>query len=933
MTGSSSKRDGPQAGNGNGFQGPAGSRLLPPRSTQRFIAREPLMSRLVEARRCRCIVVSGPAGSGKTTLLAAWRQSLVSLGFDLAWLSVTPEDNEAARFLDAVMASLAQVDPAIVREAALLGGERFDADAVERLVISLVRGVAAHPRDLVLALDDLHHITQPQIVTALEWLLDYAPPNLHLALSSRGALRLSLERLRSQGQTFDVGLRDLRFSLAETEQFARAQAIELDARTLRQMHELTDGWVAGLQLLCVEWKKKHPPGTAQPNGDGERLLARTPIRDVEAFTRFFEDEVLSTLSAEASQTLTCLAPCHRFNASLCAALMGQPQSADVAMKLLERLEADDLFVVAEEGREADTWYRLHPLLRETLLARFAALPAARQREVHARAWAWFRDHGLLDEAVRHAVQAGEAEQAADLVEQRALSIFARGARRPLIALLRQLPEEQVRKRFGLRLWLARSQLYLRELDACTRSVDELERDLQGGDINQRFNIAMLRCALAVQRDDTDSAMALLPEVLAVPPNVDALARGGRDNLLTWLYMHRGEYEKARRVQAEASPLMVNGTPLSSTVGGPLHGRALVGLSYALEGQMTQAERIYRAVIADAEQCGRPCAETYYFTIALLSDVLYELNDTRAARLLIEDKVEVLERMAIPDAVLRAMRLLSAAHWLAGNRLECFAYLERLEDYALRNRLDRLLAYSLADQVQFRLLAGETLAAEAEMARLEEVDARHPNAQQSALGEISDMAERARMQIATMQGDLDGAAPRLAALFARCEARGRQRMAAAILLKSAVVDARRGRAGPAREKAVEALRRGHRLGLMRTLLDADLSARKLIGEVAQLETLDPVLQFYVERLQANQAFSPLEKPAAAQQGATTIEPLRDRELEVLRLLLQAMPNKRIARALGLSPETVKWHLSRVYSKLGVTGRDEAVARARDLGLGD
>ncbi|SFN02650.1 LuxR C-terminal-related transcriptional regulator [Variovorax sp. OV329] len=929
MTRSSSRRDSTQAAGAGGLQGPASTRLAPPRSTQRFIAREPLMSRLADSRRRRCIVIAGPAGSGKTTLLAAWRQVLVPLGFDLAWLSITPEDNEVARFLDALVASLAQVDAAIVREAVLLGGERLDADAVERLVISLVRGVAAHPRGLVLVLDDLHHLTHPDILTALEWLLDYAPPNLHLALSSRGTVRLSLDRLRAQGQVLEVGLRELRFSPAETEQFVKSQVGELDARTLRQMHELTDGWVAGLQLLCVEWKKKHPAGAAaQPEP-----TARAPIRDVEAFTRFFEQEVLSALPPEALETLTSLAPCSRFNAALCAALVGQPQSVEAAMELLARLEAEDLFVVATEGREADTWYRLHPLLRETLLARFAVLPADRRREVHARAWTWFRDHGLLDEAVRHAVQAGQAEDAAELVEQRALSIFARGERRQLIALLRELPDEQVRKRFGLRLWLARSQLYLRELDACTRSVDQMERDLEGSDTDQRFNIAMLRCALAVQRDDTDSAMALLPDILATPEHADALARGGRDNMLTWLYMHRGEYEKARRVQAEASRHMVNGMPLSSTVGGPMHGRALVGLSYALEGHMTQAERIYRAVIADAEQCGRACAETYYFTIALLSDVLYELNDTQAARALIEDKLDVLERMAIPDAVLRAMRLLSAAHWLAGNRLECFAYLERLEDYALRNGLDRLLAYSLADQVQFRIVAGETLAAEAEMARLEEVDARHPNAQQSALGEISDMADRARLQIATMQGDLDGAATGLAALFARCEARGRQRMAAAVLLKSAVIDARRGRAGPAREKAVEALRRGHRLGLMRTLLDSDLASRKLIGEVAQIEALDPVLAFYVERLQANQA-SPLEVQAAGGHAAAaaTIEPLREREVEVLRLLLQAMPNKKIARALGLSPETVKWHLSRIYSKLGVTGRDEAVARARDLGLG-
>ncbi|WP_184527928.1 LuxR C-terminal-related transcriptional regulator [Variovorax sp. Sphag1AA] len=905
----------------------AGARLAPPRGAPRFIAREPLMSRLAEARRRRCIVISGPAGSGKTSLLAAWRQVLVPLGFDIAWLTVTPEDNDVSRFLDALVAGFAQVDGGIVREAALLGGDRNDNDAIERLIVSLVRGIAAHPRELVLVLDDLHHLTHPDILAALDWLLDYAPPNLHLALSSRGTVRLALERLRAQGHTLDIGLRELRFSLQETEDFLKTQVGELDPRTTRMIHELTDGWIAGLQLLCVEWKKKYPAG-APPAGDA---FNHVPIRDAQGFARYFEAEVLSQLSPEALETLTCLAPCRRFNAALCAAISGH--LAPAAMALLVRLEADDLFVVAMDGGEPDTWYRLHPLLRETLLRRFALLAPARQRDVHARAGAWFRDRGLIDDAVRHAVQAGEEDRAADLVEQRAVSLFSRGERRHLISLLRQLPDEQINKRFGLRLWMARSQLYQRELDACEQTVDGMERDVGGGDAGQRFNIAMLRAALAVQRDDTDSALVLLPDILQAPPDADALALGGRDNLLTWLYMHRGEYEKARQVQTSAARQMVDGVPLTSTVGGTLHGRCLVGLSHALEGHMTLAERTYRAVIAEAEQGGKACAETYYFAIALLGDVLYELNDTHAARMLLEDKLEVLERMSIPDAVLRALRLLWSAHWLAGNRLEAFAYMDRLEDYALRYGLDRLLAYSLADQVQFRLIGGELMAAEAQLERLEALDARHPGATHSALGEISDVTERARIQVATIHGDLDGAAARTAALVERCEARGRQRFAASLLLKSAVLDARRGKTATAREKAIEALRRGHRLGLMRTLLDADLHSRKLIAEVAQNEKLDPVLAFYVERLQSSQvaplATEPGEGRASAMVG---IEALREREIEVLRLLAQAMPNKKIARALGLSPETVKWHLSRIYGKLQVAGRDEAVCRARDLGLG-
>lgn len=930
-----SSRRGPPQPQIEALRAVASSKLAPPRASGRIIVREQLLARLLEARRHRCIVVTGPAGSGKTTLLASWRRELIALGFDVAWISLAPEDNELARFLDCLMASIAEVDPAIVREAALLGAGGADNDAVERLAISLVRGIAAHPRELVLVLDDLHHLTDPAIQDALQWLLDYAPPRLHIALASRGTVRLSLDRLRSQAQTLELGLRELRFSLSETEQFLKAQLGELDQRTVKTLHELTDGWVAGLQLLTVDWKKKqHDIADAH----SAQAFTRAPLRDAHAFTRYFEHEVLSKLSPGELDALVCVAPCNRFCASLCAALTGQPDAVGQAVSLLTRLEKDNLFVVPVDSPDPETWYRLHPLLRETLLSRFAALDQARQREVHARAWVWFRDRHQLDEAVRHAVRAGEASLAAELVERCALPLFVRGERRTLISLLRLLPAEQIEQRFMLRVWMARSQLYLRELDACVQGLDRLEQEVPQSDAGKRFLLAMLRATLCVQRDDTDGALKLLPQLMNAPPDADPVALGGRNNILSWLYMHQGDYEKARRIQLDAPRLLVDGVPLFSTAAGSLQGRCLMGLSYALEGQMTHAERIYRAVASEAEQAGKSCVDTYYLAIALLGDVLYELDDVQQARALLESKVDVLERITIPDAVLRVLRLLSAAHWQAGHRMESFAYLERLEDYAVKHGLDRLLAYSLADQVHRHLLQGEMMAAEAGLARLDAVDARHQNAQQGALSEIRELAERARISLAVALGDLDGAAHRLTALIAQCGARGHQRVAAHLLVRSAAVDARRGRPSAAREQLLEALRRGHRLGLLRSLLDADPMARNMFQELARSEALDPVLAFYVERLESSHARAPAPSvPAAAPAGARAVatvdaETFSEREVEVLRLLAQAMPNKKIARALGLSPETVKWYLSRIYGKLGVAGRDEAVARVRDLGLG-
>jgi LuxR family maltose regulon positive regulatory protein len=900
------------------------TKLIPPRSAGRLISRERLQEQMLKARRQRCIVLKGPAGCGKTSTLIAWRQALLPLGFDVAWLTLSADDNELTRFLDYLLASLGQIDPTLVHEATQLEGRGIDSEAVERAIITVVRSIASRSRELVLVLDDLHHLTDVGIHQALQWLIDYAPANLHLALVSRSSVPLSLARLRSQDLVLELNLRDLRFTPLESEKFLKAQLGEISARDAKRMHELTDGWVAGLQLLAVSRKKNRPTEADQAQ-----------LRDDQAFAKFFEVEVLSHLSPTDLDLMLLMAVCNRFCASLCAALSGNPDAVGQATDLLARLERDNLFLIPVDSAERETWYRLHPLLRETLLKYFDSRSKAEQQAVHARAWAWFRDHQHLDEAVHHAVTGGDPEAAADLVEQHAEALYAHGDLRMLIELVRLLPVEQVQARVKLRILKARMQLYARDFAACTQSLDRLFEDVPLSDVHDRFMIALLRASLALQRDDTDAAMTVLPQLLNPPPGSNSVAIGSCANILSWLYMHRGEYEKARQVQLDRPTLLINGEPLLGTTAGSLQGRCLIGLSHALEGQMKQAERVYRDVLHEATHCGKAGADATYLSAALLGEVLYETNDVDAAFKLLSGWIDILERISIPDSVLRVLQVLWNVQWLAGNQQEAQAFVERLNEYAVKLGLDRLQAYCLTWQVRWLLILGETTQAQARLAKLEAIDARHPDAEQSALKEIHILAENARARWQIHQGDLGGALLRIEKLIDTCELHRRQLGTVRLLVLSAVIENQRGNRQAARDKIMQALRRGQRFGLLRSLLDAHPEALDLITAIADEETLDPVIAFYVERLQAAHVTTPAVpngKPATTAPGnplASGIEPLSEREIEVVRLLAQALPNKKIARALGLSPETVKWHLSHIYSKLGVNSRDEAVARVRDL----
>jgi LuxR family maltose regulon positive regulatory protein len=904
------------------------SRLAPPRTTPRTLAREDLNARLLEARRKRCVVIRGPAGCGKTTSLVGWRQQLLPLGFDVAWLSLSPDDNQLARFLDYLLASVGQLGQSLVQEAQLLEGYSTDSQAVERTIVTLVRGIARHPREMVLVLDDLHLITDAGIHQCLQWLLDYAPANLHLTLASRSAIPISLARLRSQDLVLELDLRDLRFSEAESARFLQAQLGETDPVELRHLHEMTDGWAAGLQLVAASRRKA-----------SRRSSEPAQLRDNQSFALFFEAEVLSLLSPRELELMLHLSQCASFSPSLCAALLGEPQAALEAAKLLARLEDDNLFVIAIESDDGEAWYRLHPLLQDTLSALFRSRPEELRRSVHARAADWFSERGDLSESVRHRLLAGEVEAAADFVEQRSEALYARGDLRRLMELVRLLPHEQLQARPRLRVLQARMQIYARDYAGAQDNLEHLESSVAPGDEEGLFRLTLLRATLALQRDDTDSAQVLLPRLLEPPPGISPITLGGSLNLLSWLYLQRGEYEQARRIQIDRPPLMVNGAPLLGTAAGSLQGRCLIGLSLAMEGQITQAERIYREVMYEAGRNGSTCYDALHLATALLGEALYETNEIDAAQELLASRVDLFERVSIPDSVLRVLVVLAKCQWLRRNRREAFAYLERLEEYGRRHELDRLQAYSLVWQVIWNLQLGELVAAETSLARLRQLDSRHSEDHVGAQREIHILTESALVRYEGHQGDLVGASLRLNKLIALCESGNRQLGVIRMTLVAALFDAQRGLKDSAHSKLLAALRGGQRHGQLRSLLDDHDGALELIEELAREQSVDPVLAFYIERLQeAGKVLQPAthEAPAAAPVGrwqqAPGMEPLSERELEVLRLLAQALPNKKIARALGLSHETVKWHLRHIYSKLGVSSRDEAVARLRDAETG-
>lgn len=893
------------------------TKLLPPRTARRLVPRDTLIARLVDARRQRCVLVQGPAGSGKTSTLVAWRQALLPLDFDVAWLSLAAEDNELARFFACLLASLAEVDAPAVREAALLVGRDSDESAAEHWVIALVQGLALRPRELVLMLDDVQVLDDPRIFRGLQWLLDYAPANLHLVLASRTAVPLALGRWRAQGQVREFDLRDLRFSPQESERFLRDQLGAIAARDARTLHELTDGWVAGLQLFAVELQTKE--GAA---------FAPVAVRDPHAFASYFEREVLAYLAPDDLELLSAACVSNRFCASLCASLMGRLHAVAHMTSLLARLDAGNLFVSQVSAHDRESWYRLHPLLRESLLAR---LPTQRQKQLHGVAWRWFEAHGHVDEAVRHAVAGGEESAAADIVQACATDLMDRGELNQLSGLMGRLPAEQVGARGALRLASAYLKMHARAFEPLQRELQALEDDPALLDGLARSGLLALRAGLALQRDDTEMARGLVPQMDKVSDDAQDFVFASSAAIRAWLAMYDGEFDRARNFLSRTEERGL--APARQLV-----AQCLVGLSHCLEGRMAQAEAVLRPALAEADAHGASRIGVAGVAAGLLADVLYEGNELDAACDLLLPRLDVLERVSIPDAVLRALLVLASVHWLAGRELDALAMLERLEEHALRDGLDRLLAHVLSLRLRLHFRLRQTTQAAEMLDRIEALAQRHARDQRGTGAEVRRLMARARADNLLHWQDWDAATQALSTLLDETVASGRQRNVVCVQVLLAVAEEGRGQRERAAQWVVEALRLGHRLGLVRSLLDASPHVTRMLSEVLDAGLLDPVLAFYAQRLltadaqtRAARAPDAATKPAPAERPPM-MEQLNAREREVLDLVAQALPNKRIARVLGVTPHTVKWHLRKVYGKLGVTGRDEAVARLRDSGLG-
>ena len=530
------------------------TKLRPPGPRPDFLPRPRLAERLDEALGRGLVLVCAPAGYGKTSLLASWARHCPQ---PVAWLSLDASDNDPARFWRHAVAALDAVCPGIGERVGPLLGPPVP-QSFEGLVTALINELAERsgPSDVPLVLDDYHLVGSQPVHASVGFLLDHLPPGLHPVLASRADPPLALARLRARGQLTELRDAELRFTADEAAAFLRETAgADLPDAAVAALAARTEGWAAGLQLAALSLR-------GQPDVD----------RFVAAFTgshRFVLDylteEVLEQQSEQTRAFLLETSVLQRLTGPLCDAVTGRTGS----QALLEQVERAGLFLLPLD--EVRGWWRYHQLFADLLRARLESQPD-RAVQLHRNAAAWYADHELADDAIGHAVAAGEMTWAARLIEENFDERFyLHGEVSTVRRWLATLPPELAGSR--ARLLVARARLALLDggLEEAEGLLDSAERVSADADegfepsagrassllVNVPAAVTLLRVYLAELRGDAEATVDLVSRAMAATRAGEAMLGaiiGWYAGMAEWLRPGRPKpSDCCRRPSASARP--------------------------------------------------------------------------------------------------------------------------------------------------------------------------------------------------------------------------------------------------------------------------------------------------------------------------------------------------------------------------------------------
>jgi LuxR family transcriptional regulator, maltose regulon positive regulatory protein len=888
------------------------TKLYPPRVTRELVDRPRLAQRLAAGP--AVLLVSAPAGFGKSTLLA---QSLLGGSprpdrSAVAWLSLDSGDGDPSSYWAYVLAALRTAAPGVGAPAqALL--ESPGGAPITTVLTTVINDLAASDEDVVLVLDDYHVVHAPAIHEAMAFLVEHLPPQLRLVISTRSDPPLPLARLRARGELAEVRAADLRFTEPETAAYFAGMGLELSAAEVSTLEGRTEGWVAALQLAALSLQGREDlAGFIDGFAGDDRhvvdyLVEEVVHRQPEAVRDFLlRTSVLSRLSGPLTDAVT-----------------GRTDGR----AMLEALDRDNLFLVPLDDQRR--WYRYHHLFADMLQARLLDELPGEARELHHRASAWFEEEGDTTAAVEHALAAGDVDRAAGLVEAALPAMTKERREAQLRRWMEALPDEV----YARRPVLANGYVGALMSTGETRGVEprlrlaeewvEAAQALPAGESPpgllaahpvqwQRLPgwVRIHQAGLALMSDDVGATIEHCRAALAVLAPDDNLGFGAATALMGLASWRQGDLTTAESAYAET----IRRFGLEGYVADILGCTVTLADLQLTMGRLRDAERTYRSALELAErQPAGPPRGTPDMHVGLCL-IHLEHGDLGAAKEQLRLAQELGEHLGLPKHPHRWRIAEADVREAEGDLVGALTML----DGAGR-------VYDLDFSPDVRPVAAMRARVWIKQRRPEQALAW---ATQRGLAVTDEPDYLREFEHVTLARALLGAGDRAAAgflerLLTAAEADGRHGTVLEILILLALARQREGDTGAAMAALSRALELGEAEGYVRVFTGEGPAIAPLLSAMAKRGGATS----YAARLTGSTDRAPLE-PARRD---VLVDPLSDRELDVLRLLASELSGPDIARHLVVSLNTVRTHTKNIYAKLGVGSRREAVRRADELGL--
>ena len=849
-----------------------------------FVHRDHLIARLTSEPDARLTLVSAPAGYGKTTLVTEW---LGGLQTKSVWISLDESDNDPRRFLAYLFAALQQIDAGIGKSAeAMLRSPQPPPD--DMILTALVNEIAAVPISFILVLDDYHVLRAPPIYHQVNFLVEHQPRQLHLVVITREDPPLPLARLRARGQMVEIRQADLRFSVDECANFLnQIMGLNLPLGDIAALEHRTEGWIAGLQLAALSMR------------DRDDISGF-----VDAFTGsshyvldYLIEEVFKQQPADVQEFLLKTSILERLSGPLCNAVTGRTDGQSV----LERLEHANLFITPLD--QSTTWYRYHHLFADLLRLRLHATGIFSETELHKLASKWLQTEGFLPEAIQHSLAASDWDHAAELIDNQSASLLGRGELITLLGWLKSMPEDEVRARPSLCLDYGWALTLTAQFDAAEPFLDCAERLSQKRN-EQLGQVLVAQAYLARARREFVKAIELSERGLVLIAKSDIVSRCLAEFTLGFLYYSTGDYDKAE-------PALVEACQVARSSGNDFIRQTALGMLGDIQrdrGRLYRPAEFYRQAIEEAHGSPTSARAQMY-----LAGILYEWNDLKSA----EDQLAEALKASLYTGNLETeanvyrgiYRLKQAQGDLAGAQKA----MDEIHRMARENGFDLLRYFAAACQTEFAIAQGNIPLALQSMQLVNERLSLEPD-----LLNMPMVLMHAKLLLS--QGQKKEAGARAATLYEESEKVGwttcmiETRLLQALATSSST---------EALQFLREALTLAQPEGFIRTFVDMGEPMKFLLE---RLRTEGGELKDYVLTLLV--AFGEAVRGSKDQ---PLVEPISERELEILCLLADGLSNREIAEKLVISVGTTKSHVHHILEKLGSASRMQAVAKAGEIGL--